>query len=135
MKRSPLRRKPRPRKQPDELERMAAFKAAAFKPRGIPPDFHRGCMACGDLLETGGWHAHHVVTQQHIRRADGDVWDPRNAMRLCAPCHDAHHSRQRPIPYSAVPPDALEFADELLGRDGAEAFFARYYQPHRVIGY
>jgi 5-methylcytosine-specific restriction endonuclease McrA len=125
VKRSPLKRRARPRKQPDEIVRMGQFKASAF---GV------SCLACGDLLD-GGWHAHHVVTQQHVRRAGGDVWDPRNAMRLCTPCHGAHHSRQRPIPYSAVPPDAWDFATELLGRDGAEAFFARYYQPRRVIGY
>jgi hypothetical protein len=56
-------------------------------------------------------------------------------MRLCVPCHDAHHNRTRPIPYSAVPPDAWDFANELLGHDGAVAYFDRYYQPRRVIGY
>jgi 5-methylcytosine-specific restriction endonuclease McrA len=137
MKRSPLRRKRKPSKQPAELERMSAFKEAARAHRGIPPEFHHGCMACGDLLD-GGWHAHHVVTQQHVRRADGDVWDPRNAMRLCTPCHDAHHNRTRPIPLSAVPESAFEFADELLGRDGADAYWDRFYAPlvgHRWIGY
>ncbi len=116
---------------------MAAFKTAALR-APVPGDDRVPrvfcCLACGDLLD-GGWHAHHVVTQQHVRRADGDVWDPRNAMRLCTRCHGAHHSRQRPIPYSAVPPDAWDFATELLGQDGAEAFFARYYQPRRWVGY
>lgn len=123
MKRSPIRRK---RKQPGELERMEAFKAVG--------DVQGGCMACGDLLD-GGWHAHHVVTQQHIRQADGDVWDVRNAMRLCGPCHDAHHNRTRPIPVSCVPDGALDFAIELLGQNGTDAYLARYYGPRRWVGY
>jgi hypothetical protein len=128
VKRTALRRKPKPRKQPAELERMEAFWAAAM---------HQGpCAVCGSRAALV---AHHVVTQQHIRRADGDVWDPRNALPLCsgpAGCHDAHHSRQRPIPVSCVPTAALDFADELLGTDGAYAFFGRYYSPRsRWIGY
>lgn len=118
MKRSALKRKPRPPKQPDELESMAAFKATAQE--------HRHCLVCGDVVGTH-WHAHHVVTQQHIRRADGDPWDPRNAMRLCAPCHDAHHNRSRPIPGWSVPAAAGRFAIELLGQEQAEAYFERYY--------
>jgi 5-methylcytosine-specific restriction endonuclease McrA len=130
VKRSSLRRKRKAPKQPDELERMAAFKAAAVN----GPGYELGCRACGDLLGIG-WHAHHVVTQQHIRQAGGDVWDPRNAMRVCTPCHDAHHNRSRPIPLSAVPTEALQFAHELLGHDGADAYFDRYYPPLRWMGY
>jgi 5-methylcytosine-specific restriction endonuclease McrA len=111
---------------------MAAFKAAALRP------YDRGCLACGNLLGID-WHAHHVVTQQHIRRAGGDVWDPRNAMRVCASCHDAHHNRSRPISGLKVPVEAAEFAIELLGRDRAEAYFERYYDcelpQRRWIGY
>jgi hypothetical protein len=48
-------------------------------------------------------------------------------MALCNADHDAHHSRQRPISFDVVPDAALEFAEELLGRDGAEAYWLRYY--------
>jgi 5-methylcytosine-specific restriction endonuclease McrA len=125
MKRSPIRRKSRPRRQPDELERMAAFKAAALY-QGGP------CRVCGSRTALV---AHHVVTRNHVEREGGDVWDSRNAMCLCSggpsSCHESHHSRQRPIPLSAVPDAASEFADELLGRDRADAYWDRYYAPHR----
>jgi hypothetical protein len=42
---------------------------------------------------------------------------------------------RRPIPLSAVPDAAVEFANELLGWDGVNAFFERYYKTRRVIGY
>jgi 5-methylcytosine-specific restriction endonuclease McrA len=123
VRRSALKRKPRPRKQPDELEAMAAFKVAALA-QGC-------CQVCGGPADV----AHHVLHRQAVAREGGDIWAPANAMALCDADHDAHHNRQRPIPYSAVPPDAWDFANELLGRDGAEAYFARYYQPRRVVGY
>jgi hypothetical protein len=129
VKRTPLKRKARPSKSADELERMAAFKTAALDQAPC------ACMVCGSGIMLV---AHHVVTQQHVRRADGDVWDARNAMCLCsgpAGCHEAHHNRTRPIPVSCVPREALDFARELLGRDGAHAFIDRYYGPARRIGY
>ena len=127
MKRTPLRRKLRLPKTDDELLRMAAFRLAAM---------HQApCVVCGSRVALV---AHHVVTQQHVRRADGDVWDPRNAMCLCAGpsgCHDAHHNRSRPLPLSAVPVGAKDYADELLGPDGAYAYWARFYSSRRMIGY
>lgn len=121
MKRSLLKRKPKPPRDADELERMAAFKLAAL--------FQGPCAVCGSRTALV---AHHVVTQQHVRRADGDVWDPRNAMCLCSGpkgCHEAHHNRQHPIPLIRVPEAAVEFADELLGHLAADVYFTRYYGP------
>jgi 5-methylcytosine-specific restriction endonuclease McrA len=83
----------------------------------------RGCAVCGDRR---GLKLHHIVYRQHVRRAGGDEWDPRNALALCVPCHAAHHSRQRVLPVALLPPRALAFAAELLGA-AAENYFARYY--------
>ncbi len=124
MKRSPIRRKPRARKGPDELERMAAFKLAAM--------YQAPCLVCGS--ETA-LVAHHVVHCQHVAKAGGDIWSPANAMCLCSGptgCHEAHHNRTRPIPGPCVPSAAGKFAIELLGKERAVAYFERYYDcsPH-----
>lgn len=119
MKRSAIKRKLRPPKRDNERERMAAFKLAAL--------YQGPCAVCGSRAMLV---AHHVVTQQHVRREDGDVWDPRNAMCLCSGpsgCHEAHHNRTRPIPGPCVPSAAGKFAIELLGKDRAVAYFERYY--------
>jgi 5-methylcytosine-specific restriction endonuclease McrA len=128
MKRSGLKRRSKPPKQPDELERMADFKAAA--------DAQGCCQVCGSRTALV---AHHVVTRNHVEREGGDAWDTRNAIPLCSGpsgCHAAHHNRTRPIPLSVVPAETLEFANELLGAGPAGAYFERYYLPHtRWVGY
>jgi hypothetical protein len=96
---------------------MAAFKAAA-NAQGC-------CQVCGGPADV----AHHVTTAQEVRRAGGDLWSPANSIALCEVCHIAHHNRTRPIPLSAVPEAAVEFADELLGQPAADVYFTRYYGP------
>ena len=84
----------------------------------------RGCASCGGRI---GLVLHHIVYRQHVRRASGDEWDPRNALALCDPCHASHHSRQRVLPATLLPREALAFASELLG-EAAENYLARYYE-------
>jgi hypothetical protein len=46
----------------------------------------RVCAACGSADE---FHAHHVVSQQILRRLRLPQYDIRNALRLCVACHMA----------------------------------------------
>ena len=72
-------------------------------------------------------HEHHVVYEQHVRSEGGDVFDPRNALRLCVSCHSSHHRRgRRVVPLAALRDENYEFAFELLGR-AAEIYLRRRY--------
>lgn len=71
---------------------------------------------------------HHVVYRQHVRKAGGDEWDPRNALTLCARCHLSHHRFGRVFPLVLLPDVAIEFAFELLGPA------AGIYLPRRYSG-
>ena len=73
---------------------------------------------------------HHVVYEQHVRDAGGDVWDPRNSLTVCDgpfSCHTRHHSRMRPIRLDALPDSAYEFAAELFGSGAAYEYLRRRY--------
>jgi 5-methylcytosine-specific restriction endonuclease McrA len=84
------------------------------------------CAACSGPGGQMGIVLHHVVYRQHVRRAGGDEWDPRNALPLCNSCHSLHHHRSRILPIALLPDAALAFAGDLLG-DAAENYLARYY--------
>jgi hypothetical protein len=77
----------------------------------------------------GKFVPHHLVYEQHVKKAGGDIWDTRNRLwigRLCR-CHARHHNGVRRIPLTMVPAAAREFAAELLGPDVAELYWRRYY--------
>jgi hypothetical protein len=85
------------------------------------------CQACG---RHGLLLRHHVLTESKVRQAGGSPYDLRNAIQLgyyACRCHRDHHHAVRRIPRSCVPDVAVEFAVELLGRDGAQSFFERHY--------
>lgn len=84
------------------------------------------CGAVGPIVR------HHIVYEQHIRRAGHPElrWDLRNALDVgvtCS-CHHDHHWAIRRIPFSLVDEQASEFAIEVLGMLGAACFFERYYR-------
>jgi len=84
------------------------------------------CAVCG---RRGTILRHHLVYEQHVRRAGGDPWDLRNALdvgALCA-CHQRHHTAARRIPLRLIPAKAHTFATELLGPARAELYWSRYY--------
>lgn len=70
---------------------------------------------------------HHVVYQQAIRRAGGDVKDTRNLVPVSFACHGAHHNRQRPIALNVLPDSVYRYARELLGDGVAYEYLRRYY--------
>jgi 5-methylcytosine-specific restriction endonuclease McrA len=84
------------------------------------------CQVCGKK----GWLVrHHVVYRQVVEREGGDPWDLDNSMFLgrdCR-CHGRQHSKHTRLPLEAVPPDAVQFARELLGDDRAREYLARQY--------
>jgi hypothetical protein len=77
----------------------------------------------------GAWHSHHIIYEQVVTREGGDKYDVRNALRLCHPkCHlDRQHGQQDPVPMSAIPDEAIEFAVELMGIGKTINYFERYY--------
>ncbi len=133
MKRTPLKRT-------SGLKRTTPIKRSGLRPgRRVHPDregkvaFQRAaqqqlaCMNPQCPNPAAPFNAHHVVYAQHVRREGGDVFDPRNVMRLCTECHDRYHGNRSLIPAEVLPPAAVAFAVELLGRERAAAYLARYY--------
>lgn len=86
------------------------------------------CRVCGSGR---GLHSHHVVYEQHVRRRDGDVYDPDNSLTVCRRCHMAHHAGNR-LPTSCFRPENLAFAKRLLGEYAAD-YFARYYDDGHPV--
>lgn len=88
------------------------------------------CRCCG---KPGLLVRHHCVLEQHIRAIGGDPWDLRNGLLLGAGyscrCHRDHHAACRRLPASKLPPEAIEFAIELLGAEQADAYIETYYSP------
>lgn len=111
MKRTGLRS--RPRRKPS-IERVLArdFRAAVFA---------KGSCLCG----ASPTDPHHVVYQQHLR-GEHPLWDPRDGVPLCRPCHEAHHNGSRRVPCSRLPDEALEFAFEVLGAYASDYLTRRY---------
>lgn len=80
-------------------------------------------------------HDHHVVYKQHVKRAGGDINDPRNALGICSHirpepnnnlCHGRHHNAVRRLPTVCLRDENIEFAFDLLGL-AADPYFDRYY--------
>ena len=92
------------------------------------------CAVCGLL---GLVRRHHVIYEQHVRRAGGDCWDIANSLWIGVEtfcnCHRHHHDAVQRIPADLIPDAALAFAVDLFGSDERAAdYFARYYAPART---
>lgn len=81
---------------------------------------------CAVTGQRGGWHAHHVVKEQHALRLGGNPHDPRNALRLAFAPHLNHHGIY-PIELANLTDDNIAFAYELMP-DLAYDYLHRYYQ-------
>lgn len=85
------------------------------------------CAVCG---WRGRLERHHVVLEQHVRAEGGDPWCLDNSLLLgthCR-CHSRHTTAAERLPISLIGPEAIAFAQELLGEDQAAAYFVRYYR-------
>lgn len=83
------------------------------------------CVCCD--RRGSGLQQHHVVYEQHVVAAGGDIWDPRNGLTVCVDCHDAHHARTAVIGVWLLQDAALEFAADTLGSGPAYEYFRRRY--------
>lgn len=82
------------------------------------------CRCCGG---GGRLVLHHVVYEQHVRKAGGDVSDPDNSLTLCQVCHFEHHSASDDrIRLDQLRDENRRFAEHLLGAY-AQDYLRRYY--------
>lgn len=111
----------RDRKRPFESPESAAARSAW----NVATKANPTCARCGKRGYVSG---HHVVEKRHVKARGGDIWDLRNQLSVCPDCHLNHHQggEDRRIPLSALRPENVAFATELLG-DAAGDYLARYY--------
>lgn len=83
-------------------------------------------VRCAVCRSTHGLQRHHVVYEQHVRAANGDVYDQRNGLTLCHKCHSGHHQGNHRLTASLLTVENREFAYELLGEAAAD-YVSRYY--------
>ena len=130
----------RSRLSPEQYERQAAVLRVTRRGSGNPmfvdgvTDRHREwlatrgsqCTRCG--IGVGAIDLHHVVYEQHVRDAGGEVYDPRDGLTLCRVCHAAHHGQQDrgKVPLSLLRDENYEFAFELLGPAAFDYLRRRY---------
>lgn len=95
-----------------------------FKVRVLALD--GGCIrhAFSDECE-GDLQAHHVVTQQQLRKAHRRdlLWDPNNGATVCEKAHRRHTLAVERLPRYLLPSRCREFAR----KHGFEDILARYY--------
>lgn len=86
-------------------------------------DRDAGCVVYHDC--EGDLQAHHVVTQQHLRkRGLGDwAWDRRIGVTVCELAHRRHHSARERISFEVLPTEVVKLVTDLVGPD----YLARYY--------
>lgn len=110
--------------QEAEDERRAPFYEMAHA--------QRECRACG---RRGNYESHHVVEKSEIKRQGRYdlLWDPRNCMRLCSRCHDAHTDRSIPIPLRELFDMHFDFAFELLGAAAPRYLTEKYVGDDRRL--
>lgn len=99
-----------------EVDPRLAFKRAVL-------DRDAGCVVYHHC--EGEFHAHHVVTQQHLRkRGLGDwAWDRRIGVTLCERAHRRHHSGRERISIDVLPTEVVKFVESL----GLDWYLERYY--------
>jgi hypothetical protein len=64
----------------------------------------------------GDLEAHHLVTQQQLRKihaSEEQRWDVRNGMALCERHHRRHTRALERVPFDVLRSEALEFAREI----------------------
>ena len=86
-------------------------------------DRDAGCVAHHHC--EGELQAHHVVTQQHLRKRhlSEHAWDRRIGVTVCERAHRRHHSARERIPFDSLPNEVASFVAELVGPD----YLVRYY--------
>jgi hypothetical protein len=99
-----------------------SFSQPICNPRSFREEarFQRVCQLCG---APGPFHAHHVVDKKELEKKGlrgNDLYDTRNAMRLCEGldtkrCHFQFENRMVPITTEMLMDQHIEYAFEKLG--------------------
>lgn len=117
---------PRParsEKRPRTAEDAAA--SERFK-RLVAALDHFGCIVHDDPNDCAGpLQAHHVVSQQQLRRRGLHdlLWDVANGATVCEEAHRRHTLAVERIPFDRLPGRCVRFAEA----QGLAAILARYY--------
>lgn len=122
LKRSPIRRKPKPKRPKGLLALEEELKAAYVD--GVRRE---RCACCGRAAPTVIVRAHHVLRRVLLEKALRDrgsspeeilraAWDRRNRLPVCDFCHGDHHNGLRRISVDLIvkqAPQAVLFARRL----------------------
>lgn len=112
MRKSRLRAKPKPKNYDPDLA-LAWWRAVVHR--------KAACVRCGRRT---GLQGHHGVPKAAIEdfcaseRLDDAarnrlLWDPRNGVAVCGPCHERHSIAFVRIPRASLPGSVFVFAEEL----------------------
>lgn len=103
-------------------------------PEWLAEGARQGC--CAVTRRLSGWNGpgregqpyqlHHVTLEQTVVRYGGDIWDPRNCLRIATHVHRLHHDRVRVIPAQCLLEQNIAYAFELMGR-AAYPYLTRTY--------
>jgi hypothetical protein len=99
---------PKPRREADDSD---AQERRDFKVAVLAAD--RGCVVHDDPLDCDGpLQAHHVVSQQRLRRTGrlDLAWDPANGASVCERAHTRHTLGVERIALSRLPARCVSFA-------------------------
>jgi hypothetical protein len=104
----------------DDREARLEFKVAVLATDGR-------CVVHNDPADCDGdFQAHHVVTQQQLRKAGREdlMWDPSNGATTCELAHRRHHRAIQRIPLAKLPQRCIDFATEHGFLDILDRYYA-----------
>lgn len=83
------------------------------------------CVVWHEYECEGDLQAHHVVTQQHLRKRGlhHALWNRRIGVTVCELAHRRHHSARERISFEVLPSEVVSFVEEL----GLGWYLERYY--------
>lgn len=84
------------------------------------------CAVTRGAAAFGPWDAHHCVEKAEIKKRHGDIYDPRNAIRLTDRAHERHTHAVRRVRLQELRDENIAFAFELMGR-AAYVYLLRMY--------
>lgn len=90
-------------------------------------------VVCAVCRRGGGFHAHHVIAKQYLKREGLPLWDTRNALRLCVRDHfQFEHAGPGKIDIEMawLTDENICYAFEALGTDYAPIYLMRHYTGH-----
>lgn len=93
---------------------------------------------CAVCETPGPWQPHHVVPKQWLDRQRLPLWDARNALRLCVPCHMnyEHGGRRVVVPEAKLVDVNICYIFEVRGLAGMDFLLRKYgVVGHRFVAH